>query len=425
MRSGHRIVALGALVSGAHGILVAPNSPCQVNCGNVLDATPVDQIVCDDSDYSTATGKILQSCVACESASTYTYNDGKQSASDLQAMLYNMRYTTDQCVFRLESSPCSTSQGCDRLQDALQYGNLSTTVTPYGYCSLWSDYELDKCAGCLVIDGKSYIRNFINILSGACQHQVQPPNTLTLTGNIFSDDPVNVTSPTNTAVAQANNNVGPLTTGALAGIIIGGIAALLILLGCGVVINGKRRRRNYLRRREEKAKNWPNPQVSGDMYETPLSQRPLRGGWGDSPVSAGTTEGYGAYPYPRYFSPYATQFDSPVSAVEGHGGQMAWPAEKARSIGVALSPDHDDDDAESPWGGDRKGKEKAHTDAGGVDGYGYELQEGVNSAGGYGFPPPPPPSTIRAEAPVLNHPGYGRQGQIDAAAAARRTPSPT
>ncbi|KAJ8121123.1 hypothetical protein O1611_g10184 [Lasiodiplodia mahajangana] len=81
---------------------------------------------------------------------------------------------------------------------------------------------------------------------------------------------------------------------------------------------------------------------------------------------------------------------------------MTWQAEKAQSIGVALSPDHDN--AEMPWG-DRKGKEKANDDS-----EGYELQEGVNSAGGYGYPNPVP-SHIPSEAPVLNHPGYGRQGQ--------------
>lgn len=199
-----------------------------------------------------------------------------------------------------------------------------------------------------------------------------------------------------------NNNVGPLSTGALAGVVIAGVVVLLIILGCGVVLNGKRRRKNYLRRREEQTKNWPSPPAAaGEMFETPLSQRPLRGGWGDSPVSAGTTEG--TYPYPRYFSPYATQFDSPVSAVDSHG-QMAWPVEKAQNIGVALSPDHDN--VESPWS-DRKGKERADAS---VDG--FELQEGVNSAGGYGYQVPPPP-TVPFEAPVLNHPGYGRQGQAN------------
>ncbi|RYC56215.1 hypothetical protein CHU98_g9995 [Xylaria longipes] len=381
MRSGHAIVALGALAHTTQAIFVASNSPCSMNCGNVNTATPVDQIVCHDTDYSSANGKVFQSCVTCESTSQYVTDNGSRAQSDLQAML-----------------------SCGRLKMALEYGNLSADATPYGYCSLWSDFDLDKCTSCLLADGKSYIRNC------ACQLQLQPPQTIPLTGAIFSNDMVNVTNPTNTATPKLHNNIGPLSSGALAGIVIGGVVFLLILLGCGIVLNGKRRRKNYLRRREEQTKNWPSPPTAGgEMFETPLSQQPLRGGWGDSPVSAGTTEG--TYPYPRYFSPYATQFDSPVSAVDSHG-QMAWPVEKAQSIGVALSPNHDN--TESPWS-DRKGKERADDSANG-----FELQEGVNSAGGYGFQVPPPPA-IPFEAPVLNHPGYGRQGQANPS---RRTPSP-
>ncbi|KAI1429603.1 hypothetical protein F5Y12DRAFT_413087 [Xylaria sp. FL1777] len=408
MRSGQVIVAVSALAHKAHAVLVAQNSPCDQNCGNVFKTTP-DQIVCNDADYGTTAGKVFQSCVACESTSSYVNTDGSEPESDLQAMLFNMRYTTSECLFNLQSSPCSTLVGCGRLEDALKYGNLSSSVTPYGYCSIWSDYDFEKCTSCLLVNGQSYIRNFVSILSGACGLQIQPPDTIPLTGSIFSNDLVNVTSPTPTAAVQVHNSVGPLSYGALAGIVIGGVAFILILLGCGIVINGKRRRKNYLRRREEQAKNWPSPPVAGDMFETPLSQKPLRGGWGDSPVSAVTSEGQ--YQYPRYFSPYTTQFDSPISSVEGHG-QMAWPIEKAQSIGVALSPDHDK--AESPWG-DRKGKDKADAS---VDG--YELQEGVSSAGGYGYPVPPPPQ-IPYTAPVLSHPGYGRQGQVYPP---RQTPSP-
>ncbi|KAI0859223.1 hypothetical protein F4860DRAFT_274392 [Xylaria cubensis] len=410
MHSGNAIVALGALAHTAQAVFVASNSPCEVNCGNV-PATTTDQIVCDDGDYGTTAGKVYQSCVTCESTSQFVTDDGTRAQSDLQAMLFNMRYTTAQCLFHIETGPCSTSQGCQRLQMALEYGNLSSDATPYGYCSLWSDYDLDKCTDCLLADSKNYIRNFVSILSGACQLQLQPPQTIPLTGAIFANDMVNVTNPTSTATPRVHNNVGPLSTGALAGIVIGGVVFLLILVSCGIVINGKRRRKNYLRRREAQTKNWPSPPAAGgEMFETPLSQRPLRGGWGDSPVSAVTTDG--KYPDPRYFSPYASQFDSPVSAVDSHG-QMKWPVEKAQSIGVALSPDHDD--AESPWS-ERKGKERA--DASADDG--FELQEGVNSAGGYGFTvPPPPPTTF--EAPVLNHPGYGRQGQANPS---QRTPLP-
>ncbi|KAI0205239.1 hypothetical protein F4808DRAFT_411013 [Astrocystis sublimbata] len=406
MLSGHAIIALSALARTTQAVFVASNSPCQTNCGNVLDATTPDQIVCKDADYGTTAGKVYQSCVACESRSQYITDDGNRTVSDLQAMLYNMRYTTAQCLYHIDTDQCSTQFACMRLTAALEYGNESsdaTSVTPYGYCSLWSDYDLDKCTSCLGEAGKDYMRNFVEILSGACQLQLQPPQIIPLTGDIFSHDIVNVTKPTNTAVSQVHNSVGPLSTGALAGVVIGGIVFLLIIAGCGVVINGKRRRKNYLRRREEQAKNWPGPPAgAGETHETPLSQRPLRGGWDDTPVS-GTTEG--AYPYPRYFSPYTTQYNSPVSAVDSHG-QMAWPVEKAQSIGVALSPDHDD--VVSPWS-EGKGKERADA---GADG--FEQQEVVHGGESYGYAPPPPPA-LSVEAPVLSHPGYGRQ---------RQTPSP-
>lgn len=215
---------------------------------------------------------------------------------------------------------------------------------------------------------------------------------------------VNVTDPTPTATFAPTGLTGPLDSGAIAGIVIGGLVVLLAIVGCGIVLNGKRRRKAYLRRREQVSKNWPQGPGGGEMFETPISQKPLRG-WEDSPTSAATQT-----TFPPYFSPYASQYNSPVSAVEGPS-HMAWPAaEKTtqQNIGVAISPDREVA-AGSPWGDDRKGKEK---DIVGNDG--YELQEGVNSpGGGYGypgFPIPPPPPLPTHQAPVLSHPGYGRHG---------------
>ena len=75
---------------------------------------------------------------------------------------------------------------------------------------------------------------------------------------------------------------------------------------------------------------------------TPLSQRPLRDAWDDSPMTAGSEQ-----PFPRYFSPYSSQFNSPVSATDHLQQQQQWPvlggAEKhatphevERSIGLAF-----------------------------------------------------------------------------------------
>ncbi|KAI1138643.1 hypothetical protein F5Y05DRAFT_45708 [Hypoxylon sp. FL0543] len=409
-----RILIFAALWRASAAVLVASGSPCWTQCGNVPQATTEDQVVCDESAYSgTSAGQVFQACVSCESTSSYMTTQGQTNVSDLQYMLCqrsprptvlcarranpavdNMRYATNVCLYDAQTNPCITSFACANVKAAIEYQNLSTTSSIYGYCDKWTEYNLDKCHACLTSSSNGhYLSNFISVLDGACRLKLEPPATIPLQGRIFSTDIVNVTDPTPTATFAPPGLKGPLDSGAIAGIVVGGLVVLLALVGCGIVLNGKRRRKAYLRRRSQIVKNWPPSQGGGEMFETPVSQKPLRG-WEDSPISAATQT-----TFPPYFSPYTSQYNSPVSGVEGPSN-MAWPVEKAHNnIGVAISPDRD---VTSPWD-DKKGKEKAA-----LDNDGYELQEGVNSAGGYGYPIPPPPSA--AQAPMLGHPGYGRHG---------------
>ncbi|OTA90244.1 hypothetical protein M434DRAFT_398122 [Hypoxylon sp. CO27-5] len=391
-----RVLAFAALWRASVAVLVANGSPCWTQCGNIPQSTSDDQIVCDETAYSTTSaGQVFQACVSCESTSPYTTVQGQQNVSDLQYMLYNMRYAANFCLFEAQTSPCITSFACANVRDAIEYQNLSTSSSIYGYCDRWTDYNLDKCHDCLLSSPNgNYISNFLSVLDGACRLRLEPPATIPLQGRIFSTDVVNVTTPTPTATFVPPGLKGPLDSGAIAGIVVGGLVVLLALVGCGIVLNGKRRRKAYLRRRSQIVKNWPPSQGGGEMFETPVSQKPLRG-WEDSPISAATQT-----TFPPYFSPYTSQYNSPVSGAEGPSN-MVWPVEKAHNIGVAISPDRD---ITSPWD-DKKGKEKVKT-----DNDGYELQEGVNSAGGYGFPPPPPPPSLPPHAPTLGHPGYGRRG---------------
>ncbi|KAI1340927.1 hypothetical protein F5Y15DRAFT_422804 [Xylariaceae sp. FL0016] len=413
-----RPLTFAALLRLTASLLVADNSPCATNCGNVLDATTPDMIVCDDTSYSlTSAGQVFESCITCESTSAYGTTTANKSESDLNYMLYNMRYATAKCLFDAGTSPCITSRACEPFKNAIEYANLSTNVLPYGYCQYWSDFFLDQCRDCLINGEDYYVDNYIGMLSGACRLQLELPATLPFEGGIFSTDQLNVTDPTATAQVSSGQK-GPLNNGEIAGVVIGGVVIILAVLGCCVVFNGKRKRKAYLRRRSQISKNWPSPGTPGfgEMFETPISQRPLRG-WEDSPISAHTQTTFSPY-----FSPYASQFNSPVSAVEGPRGQghnfAAWPVEKAQhmeqmhspgytdDIGVAISPDHED--SENRYWGDRKGKEPMSPE--GVNRRErdeYELQEGVNSAGGYNFPVPPTPTS---PPPTLSHPGYGRYG---------------
>ncbi|KAI2641513.1 hypothetical protein GGS26DRAFT_585904 [Hypomontagnella submonticulosa] len=391
-----RALAFAAFWRATTAVLVAHGSPCSRQCGNVLDSTTPEMIECKEASYSSnSDAQVYEACVGCESTSSYTIMQGGKNTSDLQYMLYNMRVAINTCLYDAATNPCITSFACKNIQPAIEFANLSSSSSIYDYCDKWTDYNLDKCHLCLrsSADG-NYISNFISVLDGACRLRLEPPATLPLQGNIFSTDTVNVTDPTPTATFTPPGLTGPLDSGAIAGIVIGGIVVLLAFIGCGVVLNGKRRRKAYLRRRSQITKNWPPAQGGGEMFETPVSQKPLRG-WEDSPISAATQT-----TFPPYFSPYTSQYNSPVSAIEGPSN-MAWPVEKNNNIGIAVSPDHD---APSPWG-DKKGKEKENM---AMDNDGYELQEGVNSAGGYGQKTHIPPHAYNP--PLLNHPGYGRNG---------------
>lgn len=77
------IPALGFL-SPVVAILVADNSPCGTLCGNVLDATTADDIVCQEDDYKSGAGIVYQQCVACELSSDY---HTKKNETDLQWLL--------------------------------------------------------------------------------------------------------------------------------------------------------------------------------------------------------------------------------------------------------------------------------------------------------------------------------------------------
>jgi hypothetical protein len=197
-----RALLLASFLRVSSAILVANGSPCGTNCGNVLTATAPDQIVCDDGEYTSKTeGRVFQSCVSCEAMSSYTTNPGTGPTSDLQAMLCKFPVHADFvhiagancanlslqliCVlpqpnvcsvfkqafvvhrkFIVKSYPESDGlilifprRACGLIQGALEYGNLSSTVTPYGYCSLWSNFDLDKCTDCLSVSGQNVLRN--------------------------------------------------------------------------------------------------------------------------------------------------------------------------------------------------------------------------------------------------------------------------
>ena len=229
------------------------------------------------------------------------------------------------CIGLQHDANGMNSTACAPLQEAIQYNNFSTTGGGYGYCSNWAGYQVPKCSACLTaLDNGHYLNNYLVMLDAGCQQTPAVGSTISVAGNPFSTVPMNVTTPTPTLASIPAPNYGPISLGARVGIAFGALAGILALTGFCVVMNGKRRRRAFLKDLEKKhrAQGWPGPnghfeggQSQGELNQTPMSQRPLRG-WDESPVSAGT-------PLPRYFSPYSSQYNSPSDGVPHNTN---WPA---------------------------------------------------------------------------------------------------
>lgn len=82
----------------------------------------------------------------------------------------NLRYSFDYCVYGYPngsssgSNPCETSTACGTLRTAMEYGNLSTDSSEFGYCdadggSATGQYY-DACLNCVSAGGDTnYIAN--------------------------------------------------------------------------------------------------------------------------------------------------------------------------------------------------------------------------------------------------------------------------
>lgn len=226
---------------------------------------------------------------------------------------------------------------------------MTTSTGAYSYCDKWDEQSVLQCNHCLAnYDvGGNYLVNYITLLNASCTQRPEVGSTISFRGDPFANEYNNITITDPEPKGLPLPDYGPVSLGARVGIAFGGLALILFILGFGIVCNGKRRRRRFLRELERRnaGQGWPHPKTrhaghggsGGEMFETPVSQRPLRG-WDESPISAHTD---GPAALPRYFSPYSSQYNSPVSATDGvPASGVQWPGTHQRlgQIEERLSP---------------------------------------------------------------------------------------
>lgn len=163
---------------------------------------------------------------------------------------------------------------------------------------------------------------------------------------------MNITDPSATPVSSYNASKGGLTLGAKVGIAVGAVIFLLATAGFCIVCFGRRRRRRALAAHQRKTgySDWlaeqqarnpdqPPSMSGGDMsaggfYDSPSSQRPLfqPQGWGHVALREDESPA-GHVGEKVYFSPYSSQYSSPVSASDQvHGVSREWPLDRKGAV---------------------------------------------------------------------------------------------
>ncbi|TAQ86779.1 hypothetical protein B7494_g4906 [Chlorociboria aeruginascens] len=336
-----------SLVSTTSALQALTSSPCAAQCGNVLQSTSGDDIVCPDTAYaSAAAGTVFQTCISCQLSSTYVDPDTQES--DLQWALYNLRYAIT----------------CGGLESAFEFDSLSSNATEYAYCTVLEQSLIPKCSACLTQQSSEYyLSNFLTALDAGCLQQPPAGDTISITGSLFSTTAVNITNPT--ASASASSYTASKNT---------------LTLGAKIGIAEKRRRRRILLQHQQETgyADWrtshnftpegqhgkepveevrsPDGSISaGGFFDSPQSQRPLQP-WATPMAQGGRREDESlasAMGEKVYFSPYSSHYSSPVSASEQiSNAAREWPIDRKGSLsgmlksgaGARRDPDPEDGD---------------------------------------------------------------------------------
>ncbi|KAI1390822.1 uncharacterized protein F4822DRAFT_163959 [Hypoxylon trugodes] len=233
---------------------VTPGSSCASVCLDQSDGDPQDpgasstnssDITCLDSGYGqSVTGTKFKACLNCLRESEAVNG----TESDVSWFLYNMRYTLDVCVFgfpkteKSVSSPCEIDYGCAPLADSLKTDLLSpNNGSEFGYCSGLGNSSVEACSQCFQAStDQVYLSNFLLALQAGCEQTPKPGTLLGISGDLFSEKPINMTTPPSNSTSQADSSSQTvMTTGTIVGIATG--ASLLLFGGVGLFLVHHRR----------------------------------------------------------------------------------------------------------------------------------------------------------------------------------------
>lgn len=287
-------VLLGLFWTCVNALEVSPDSPCSSKCIDQDNGNPSwrnqsltfnPMLPCYNWQYSgdnsTAAGLKFQTCQECQLRSGYrtTFTDEGTSYTeqDTTWFLFNNKGAVDWCLFgrfaeeqnkNISASSiyqrCSSS--CSKIRSSIDY-NVKSDPGSFDFCAHNTDANFTAdaadCADCLYqYEDLTILGNVLSTVRDMCAKKPGANYTLPESVDVYSAQRVNLsgneTSPTPSASpspsatpppsASTTTSSSGLSKGAIAGIVLGGLLALIALLGLALFL--LKRRKNSARRAE-------------------------------------------------------------------------------------------------------------------------------------------------------------------------------
>ncbi|ROT39210.1 hypothetical protein SODALDRAFT_332634 [Sodiomyces alkalinus F11] len=253
-----RAFSLLSLLTTASTLYVNPGSDCAALClggtnenaGSTESSIGRSDIVCRDNEYnSEAEGIRYRNCVECLRESRDVHGDD----SDLQWMLYNMRFALDTCLWNNDTaihSPCMINFACEPLAEAVGTGLSTPGEQHFDYCTadgnVFSSNSHWSCVSCLQNSAIQtyYLSNFLQVLKAGCEQEPELGGLIELgDGEIFAQELLNTTITNTTLPGEGGAGSDTMTTGTIVGIAVGGGLFLLGAIALIVVYCRRRKKR--------------------------------------------------------------------------------------------------------------------------------------------------------------------------------------
>ncbi|KFY10482.1 hypothetical protein V492_05002 [Pseudogymnoascus sp. VKM F-4246] len=215
---------------------------------------------------------------------------------------------------------------------------LSPNVSTYDYCpGMPPGDAVKRCSDCIRQGEHTYLSNYFTTILAGCAVQNGAP--IPLDHTIFSAEFVTLTDGTSHDDDSGSTSKSPIMSlGTRVGIAIGGICVLFAAIGITIVCCGKRRRRARMAERQRRAEEYTGFGSTNRVMPAPRLttkwESNMSGVMEESPMSANTylNDKHG-------FSPYSSQYNSPVSARDAVAPQKwDWPQQQGFEMEKTRTP---------------------------------------------------------------------------------------